>query len=224
MNTNHEASVKSEQNTEPILNSNVKKRPIYAFFKRAFDIVASLLALIILSIPLLIIGIIVWCTSKGPAVFKQERVGRHSEVFTIYKFRTMAAETPDHVATKDLKDPYRYITKVGAFMRKTSLDELPQFLNILKGDMSFIGPRPVIPEETRLLELRRAYGADQVRPGLIGLAQIRGRDTISIQKKALFDGQYAHHCTLGMDLRILFCAIPYVLKREGFREGSRRQK
>jgi O-antigen biosynthesis protein WbqP len=206
--------------TEVTYDDQVKVNPIYAFVKRGFDIVVSFVALTLLLIPLIILGIVVWCSSKGPALFRQERIGRNSKPFVIYKFRTMSAETPKNVATADLKNPYAYITKVGAFMRKTSLDELPQLWNILKGDMSLIGPRPVIPQETKLLDLRRKYGADKVRPGMTGLAQIRGRDNISIKNKAKYDAEYAHNCTLKMDCGILFHSVGYVLKSEGVREGS----
>ena len=190
------------------------------FFKRFFDIVCSFLGIIILALPMLIIAIIVKCDSKGPAIFVQERMGRNDKPFNFYKFRSMTTDAPKDVATKELHSEC-YITKVGAFLRKTSLDELPQLFCILKGHMSFVGPRPVVLTEEDLLEYRRQTKANLIRPGLTGLAQINGRDClVDMHRKAELDGEYAKKITFWGDIKILFRTVGAVLKSEGIVEGD----
>ncbi len=190
------------------------------FFKRFFDIIGSVLAIVILALPMLIIAIVVKCDSKGPAIFVQERMGRKDKPFRFYKFRSMTIDAPKNVATKDIHSDC-YITKVGAFLRKTSLDELPQLFCILKGDMSFVGPRPVVLTETELIDYRKEAKANLVRPGLTGLAQVNGRDcVVDMRLKAELDGQYASKITLWGDIKILFKTVGVVLKSEGIVEGD----
>lgn len=190
------------------------------FWKRFFDIFASALLLLVLSPLFLVIMLAISADSSGGVIFKQKRAGLYSRPFTFYKFRTMYRSAPRDVATAELMGADRYITPVGRFLRQTSLDELPQLWNVLKGDMSLVGPRPVVLTERRLLALRAQWGADRVRPGITGLAQIRGRDELPIHRKALYDRYYARHLTLGLDWRILGVTVKYVLKREGIREGN----
>ncbi len=190
------------------------------FFKRFFDIVLSLLAIIILALPMLIIAIIVRATSKGPAIFKTERVGKNGKPFKFYKFRSMRTDAPKDCAPRLLHSE-DYITKVGHFLRRTSLDELPQLFCILKGDMSIVGPRPCGFSETDLIAERDKYGANAVKPGLTGLAQINGRDVLAgkIEKKAWFDGEYAKKITFWGDVKIILKTVVTVLREDGIEEG-----
>ena len=183
--------------------------------KRAFDGCAAALGLVLLSLPMLVIALLVRVTSPGPALFKQERVGKNGNLFTLYKFRTMVWGTPD-ISTADMaKQAKNPITHVGKFLRKTSLDELPQLWNVLKGDMSLVGPRPALPTQTYLNGLRLEIGATDVRPGITGWAQINGRDDLSDEAKAEYDGYYAAHQSLKLDLLILWCTIAAVAGGKG---------
>lgn len=188
--------------------------------KRVIDFILSLLGLIILSPVLLIIAIAIKLDSKGPVFFKQKRVGIHKSFFNIYKFRTMYTDTPKDMPTHLLNNPDAFITKVGGFLRKTSLDELPQLINILKGEMAVIGPRPALYNQDDLIAERDKYGANDVRPGLTGLAQINGRDELEIDEKARLDGEYVKHLSFGMDLKCFFGTFASVLKHEGVVEGG----
>ena len=192
------------------------------FWKRFFDIFASALLLVVLSPLFLVIMLAISADSAGGVIFKQKRAGLYSRPFTLYKFRTMYRSAPRDVATAELMEADRYITPVGRFLRQTSLDELPQLWNVLKGDMSFVGPRPVVLTEQTLLDLRAQWEADRVRPGITGLAHIKGRDELPIYRKALYDRYYARHLSFRLDWRILRYTVRYVLKREGIREGSSR--
>lgn len=192
------------------------------FWKRFFDIFASALLLVVLSPLFLVIMLAISADSAGGVIFKQKRAGLYSRPFTLYKFRTMYRSAPRDVATAELMEADRYITPVGRFLRQTSLDELPQLWNVLKGDMSFVGPRPVVLTEQTLLDLRAQWEADRVRPGITVLAQIKGRDELPIYRKALYDRYYARHLSFRLDWRILRYTVRYVLKREGIREGSSR--
>ncbi len=192
------------------------------FWKRFFDIFASALLLVVLSPLFLVIMLAISADSAGGVIFKQKRAGLYSRPFTLYKFRTMYRSAPRDVATAELMEADRYITPVGRFLRQTSLDELPQLWNVLKGDLSFVGPRPVVLTEQTLLDLRAQWEADRVRPGITGLAQIKGRDELPIYRKALYDRYYARHLSFRLDWRILRYTVRYVLKREGIREGSSR--
>ncbi|MBD8978793.1 MAG: sugar transferase [Clostridiales bacterium] len=187
-------------------------------FKRLFDIVVSFLALVILSPLFLVICVINFFTPDTSVFFSHERRGRKGKPFKIYKFQTMKNNTPN-CATGELENPEQYITKFGRFLRKTSLDELPQLWNILKGDMSFVGPRPLISSEIRAHRMRLEYGVYRFRPGLTGLAQIKGRDSISLMKKMKYDKLYCDNWSLKLDLMILLQSIGVCIRQEGFHEG-----
>ena len=193
---------------------------MYPFIKRGADVVLSLLALICLSPVYLLVALAVKLTSPGPVLFRQKRVGRGGRLFTIYKFRTMRPDTPRDTATHLLQDPARYITRVGAFLRRSSLDELPQFFNVLKGDMSIVGPRPALYNQDDLIAAREKAGVDAVRPGITGLAQINGRDELPIPVKVRYDREYVENLSLKMDARCFFGTIWSVLRAEGVREGG----
>lgn len=189
------------------------------FFKRLIDIVLSLLGIIVLSIPMLIVALMIKIDDPGPAVFKQQRVGKDKKLFMLYKFRSMKVNTPD-LPTHLLENPEQYIIKIGKFIRRTSIDELPQLFNILKGDMSVIGPRPALWNQDDLIAERDKYGANDVRPGLTGWAQINGRDELEIPEKARFDGEYVEKLSFGFDLKCFFGTIISVLKCDGVLEGG----
>ena len=188
--------------------------------KRLIDLILSLIGLIILSPVLIIISILIKIDSKGPVFFKQKRVGIHKKLFNIYKFRTMYIDTPKDMPTHLLNNPEAYITKVGRFLRKTSLDELPQLINIIKGEMAVIGPRPALYNQEDLIELRDRYKANDIRPGLTGWAQIHGRDELEIEEKAKLDGYYTEHISFLLDIKCFFLTIASVLKHEGVVEGG----
>ena len=193
---------------------------MYPYIKRGADVVLSLLALICLSPVYLIVALAVKLSSPGPVLFRQKRVGRGGRLFTIYKFRTMRTDTPRDTATHLLQDPSRYITRVGAFLRRSSLDELPQFFNVLKGDMSIVGPRPALYNQYDLIAAREKAGVNAVRPGITGLAQISGRDELPIPVKVRYDREYVENLSLNMDARCFFGTIISVLRAEGVREGG----
>jgi len=187
--------------------------------KRLFDIVFSLLALIILLPVFLIVAVVVIIDSGFPVFFLQDRVGKDNKLFKIIKFRTM--KTGTRTSSKaNLCESDECITKSGKILRKTSIDELPQLINILKGDMSFVGPRPLIPEEDEIRNLRAEYGVYAVRPGMTGWAQINGRDNLSDEEKARFDKEYVEKKSLAFDIKILFRTVGVVLSREGVVEGG----
>ena len=192
------------------------------YIKRGISILLSALLLIVLSWILLVLAVLVKCTSKGPVFFKQKRVGNHKTHFMMYKFRTMRTDTPKDVPTHLLQNPEAYITPVGKFLRATSLDELPQLFNILKGDMAFIGPRPALYNQYDLIAERDKYGANDVRPGLTGLAQISGRDELEIPVKAAFDGEYVKKINMWKDIQIFLRTIGKVMKRDGVVEGGKK--
>lgn len=193
---------------------------MYKFFKRTLDIVLSFLGMFVLSPFFLLLVLAIKLDSKGPVLFKQKRVGLHKKHFYILKFRTMRIDTPKDTPTHLLENPEQWITKVGKFLRKTSLDELPQIWNIFVGDMSIIGPRPALWNQYDLIEERDRYGANDVLPGLTGWAQIHGRDELPIGKKAELDGYYVQHLSFGLDVRCFFGTIKSVAKSEGVVEGG----
>ena len=198
-------------------------RKLQKGIKRLFDIVMSLAMIIILSPLLLGICIGNFFEKDTSILFSHERRGRNGEPFTIYKFQTMRNNTPN-CATSELENPEKYITKIGAILRKTSLDELPQLFNILKGDMSFVGPRPLISSETRAHRLRLEYNVYEFRPGLTGWAQINGRDDISVAKKTKYDKEYVDNFSLFFDLKILLLSVGVVLRRDGYQEGMHHRR
>lgn len=190
------------------------------YVKRIIDFVLSLCGLIILSPVFLILCIWIKLDSKGPILFKQKRIGINKSNFNIYKFRTMYIDTPKDMPTHMLADPDQYITKAGHFLRKTSLDELPQIINILKGEMSIIGPRPALWNQDDLIAERDKYQANNVRPGLTGWAQINGRDELEIPVKARLDGEYVKRISFLFDLKCFFGTITSVLRSDGVVEGG----
>lgn len=193
----------------------------YSVIKRAADFTLSLIALLLLSPLFLIISIFIKSDSRGPVFFKQKRIGKNKKEFYILKFRSMKCDTPRDVPTHLFKNSDVFITKSGRFLRNTSLDELPQLINILKGEMSIIGPRPALWNQFDLIEERDKYGANDITPGLTGWAQINGRDTVSIEDKAKYDGDYIEKYGIIMDIKIFFKTILFVLKRTSIVEGQR---
>lgn len=182
--------------------------------KRIVDIALALAALAILSVPMLLIALLVKVTSKGPALYWSDRIGRDNAIFRMPKFRTMRIDTPA-VATHLLSDPDQYLTPIGGFLRKSSLDELPQLISILKGDMSFVGPRPALFNQDDLIGLRNRKGIYRLTPGLTGWAQVNGRDELPIAVKVAFDEYYMANQSLGLDCRIIFLTFLKVVKSEG---------
>ena len=197
---------------------------IYLFFKRALDILCSLLAIIVFSWLILLLMILVKCTSRGPIFITQKRFGKNKKFFTILKFRTMRKDAPNDVPTHLMENPDQYITGFGKFLRKTSLDELPQVFNIFVGHMSVIGPRPALWNQEDLVEAREKVGANIVRPGLSGLAQVHGRDHNSIEKKAELDGEYVRKMSFWLDLRIFFRTIYVAIVGKDIAEGKQESK
>ncbi|EOU1468756.1 capsular biosynthesis protein [Clostridium perfringens] len=187
--------------------------------KRVFDFSMSLIAIIVFSPIILIISLLVKLTSKGPVFFKQRRIGKNNEEFNILKFRSMRIDTPN-VATHLLKDPSVFITPLGKFLRKTSLDELPQLINILKGEMSIVGPRPALYNQYDLRDMRTEVGVHKLVPGLTGWAQINGRDEIPLEEKVALDKEYMNMQNFWMDIKIIFMTVFKVAKSEGVSEGS----
>ena len=207
----------SEKAKQPELT---KGQNIYIIFKRVIDTLLAFVGIVLLSPLLLGIIIAVMVEDGAPVFFIQKRVGIHKTYFNIYKFRTMKVDTPRDTPTHLLENPDQYITKVGKFLRKTSLDELPQLWNILKGDIAVCGPRPALWNQFDLIEERDKYGANDICPGLTGWAQINGRDELEIQEKARLDGYYAKNIGFKMDIKCFFGTITAVLKSKGVVEGG----
>ena len=198
--------------------SNVanKASALYSISKRTMDIVSSLVGLILLSPLFLLVAILIKLDSKGPIIFKQIRIGKNSKPFYIYKFRSMKIDAPN-LSTEEFINASDFTTKVGKFIRKTSIDELPQLVNILKGDMSIVGPRPVIEREVRLLEIRKECNVDSILPGITGLAQINGRDNIDDYEKVKYDFEYLSKRNLVLDIKIIINTVLKVAKSEGIK-------
>lgn len=190
------------------------------FFKRLIDLVLSFCAVIVLLIPMAVIAVVIKATSPGPVLFKQKRIGLHKTHFSLLKFRTMRTDTPHDMPTHMLANPEQYITGIGKFLRKTSLDELPQIFNILVGQMSIIGPRPALWNQDDLIAERDKYGANDVLPGLTGWAQINGRDELEIPVKAALDGEYVKKMSFAFDVKCFFGTFASVLKSDGVVEGG----
>ncbi|GKU77029.1 sugar transferase [Paenibacillus sp. L3-i20] len=193
---------------------------LYSYLKFVADILFSFLALVILSPVFVIISILIKVDSKGPVLFKQKRVGKNKKHFYILKFRTMRTDAPKDMPTHMLLDPTLFITKLGQFLRKSSLDELPQIINILKGEMSIIGPRPALWNQYDLIAERDIYGANDILPGLTGWAQINGRDELPIEVKAKLDGDYVKNLGVKLDVKCFFGTIFSVTKGNGVVEGG----
>ncbi|WP_079514391.1 sugar transferase [Rossellomorea marisflavi] len=197
---------------------------MYNFIKRVLDVILSLIGMILLLPVYIVIIIAIKLDSTGPILFKQKRVGVNKTHFYILKFRTMKIDTPNNTPTHLLKDSGNYITKVGKFLRKTSLDELPQIFNIIAGHMSIIGPRPALWNQYDLIKERDKYSANNIKPGLTGWAQVNGRDEIPIEKKAELDGEYVLKSSLGFDIKCFYYTIINVIKRNGVVEGGASEK
>lgn len=187
--------------------------------KRLFDIIFSIVAIVILALPMAVIAIIILATDGRPVVFRQERVGLGNKTFRIRKFRSMKVGTKN-VATKDLKNSDDCITPIGKVLRKTSLDELPQLINILEGTMSFVGPRPLIPQEEHIRKMRAERNVYSVRPGVTGLAQVNGRDLVTEEQKVNWDAEYVQNRSMLLDIKIMFKTVAVVLLGKGFAEGG----
>ena len=198
----------------------MKKKPVYAFFKRCFDIFCSFFAIVLLLFPMLIVAIAIKIDSKGPVLFKQDRIGKNKKIFKILKFRSMYIDTDPNAPTHQLGNAKSHITKVGRFIRKTSIDELPQLFNILSGKMSFVGPRPALWNQDDLIAERDKYHANDVKVGLTGLAQISGRDELEIHVKAKLDGEYVEKRGFFYDIGLIFRTVFSVFKHDGVVEGG----
>jgi len=193
---------------------------MYTYIKRIIDFILSFIGLVILGPLIISLALIIKLDSKGPVFFKQKRVGKDKKYFNILKFRTMRTDTPSEMPTHMLENPDTFITRSGRFLRKTSLDELPQIINILKGEMSIIGPRPALWNQHDLIEERDRYGANDIYPGLTGWAQINGRDELPIDVKSKLDGEYVGRIGFRFDVEIFFKTVFSVLKSDGVVEGT----
>lgn len=189
------------------------------FGKRVLDVILAVIALAVFALPMLAAALWVRLDSKGPALFTQPRFGRNKKPFTVYKFRTMSVSAPSNMATNSFKNAGSYITRSGKIMRKLSIDELPQLFNVLKGDMSIVGPRPVVLSEISLIELRDQVNANSVKPGVTGWAQVNGRDELNDAVKSRMDGEYVRNFGFLMDLKCIALTIFAVLSIKGHREG-----
>jgi len=190
--------------------------------KRIEDVSIALAALVILGLPMLLVAAAIRLTSKGPALFRQKRFGKDKQLFTVYKFRTMSTKAPKNMPTNSFTNADSYITPLGGVLRKLSIDELPQLLNVIKGEMSIVGPRPVIKTEKKLINLRQKYQANSVKPGITGWAQVNGRDDLDDQRKAEMDGEYVQQLSFLTDVKIMIKTIGAVLMMSGHTEGSER--
>lgn len=191
----------------------------YIFFKRLLDIVISSIALLVIAIPMLIVSLIVYIDDPGSVIFAQYRVGMGGRRFKLYKLRTMRQSTPKYMSTSEVDDPSHYITRAGRILRRLSIDELPQLFNVLKGDMSIVGPRPLISDEYEIHVLRMKFGVYKIRPGLTGLAQIHGRDMTTPADKVRWDVQYLKQYGFWTDVKTILSTIPKLVGGDGFSEG-----
>lgn len=185
-----------------------------SIIKRLFDLILAVFALVVLFFPIVLVSVLVSLTSAGPIIYWSDRIGMNNRIFRMPKFRTMQVDTPA-VATHLLTDPAKCLTPIGSFLRRSSLDELPQLWSILKGDMSFVGPRPALFNQDDLIELRTRYGVEKLQPGLTGWAQINGRDELPIPQKVGLDVEYMRRQSFGFDLKIIFLTFLKVLKKDG---------
>ena len=194
---------------------NKRKRYFYRFIKRCFDFFVSLVCILLLSLVFIIVAIAIKCDSKGPVIFKQDRMGKSFKPFKCWKFRSMAVEAPKNMSTEDMEKGKSYVTKVGKFIRKTSIDELAQLFNILFGKMSIISYRPIILAEESLNNMRNELGVFSIKPGITGFAQVHGRDNVTYKNKALMDAYYVKHASLWLDIKLIFNSAFAVLGRKG---------
>lgn len=213
-----EGDLITEEQVQDLHRVDVSGR-VYCGIKRALDFILSALGLTVLLLPLALTALVVYIDDPGKVFFCQNRVGRGGKLFRLYKFRTMKMDTPKYMATSDVDDPDKYITRVGRVLRKLSLDELPQLFNVLKGDMSLVGPRPLIPNEEEIHTMRDRFGVYCVRPGVTGLAQINGRDLVSPADKVRWDVRYVEHISFWLDVKILLATVPKIFGGEGVVEG-----
>lgn len=190
------------------------------YFKRSFDLIFSFLLLIFLLPLFFIVSLLIKIDSKGPVLFKQKRVGKKMNLFYIYKFRTMKLETPKNIPTDKMLNPNNWVTRIGNFLRKTSIDELPQLINVIKGEMSIVGPRPALWNQKELIQLREEIGVNELRPGITGLAQINGRDLLDLSQKVKLDFKYLKDLSILNDIKIIIKTIFYVINKRGFNEKN----
>ena len=195
-------------------------RHSYTRIKRMLDLVVSALSLLVLTVPILMLMLVIFVDNPGPVFFSQYRVGLNGRHFKMYKFRSMRVDAPHELSTAEFRNPKMYITRVGSFIRKYSIDELPQLYNVLIGDMSLVGPRPLILRETDMHTLRNRYGVYSVRPGITGLAQINGRDLVTTEQKVYWDVKYLEGYSFFSDLKILFGTIPKILFHTDVVDGA----
>lgn len=204
-----------ERNTQTQASELIAAKPVYYALKRCFDVVVSLSALAVLGVPMLVIALLIRLDSKGSALFRQQRMGKGGKTFVIYKFRTMRTDAPSDLASSAFTQAHSYITRVGGFLRRFSLDELPQFFNVLGGSMSLVGYRPICLTETELNDHRAQCGVFAVKPGITGLAQVSGRDNVSMEEKVELDAKYVRECSIGLDLWCIFKTVIVVVTGEG---------
>lgn len=203
------------------INKQLNEKKIYLVSKRFLDILLSLMALIVFSPILVVIAVAIKLDSKGPILFKQKRMGLNHEYFNILKFRTMRTDAPKDAATDTLKDPKKWITKSGSFLRKSSMDELPQLINILKGDMSIVGPRPALWNQYKLNKLREENNIHLIKPGLTGWAQINGRDENNDEEKVYWDIKYLNKRSFIFDIKCIIGTVFSIIKKDGIIEGEK---
>lgn len=202
-------------------DTRIKTKPVYTVLKRIFDIGVSAAALTLLLPLFALVALMIKFDSEGSVIFSQNRVGKNGNLFKVYKFRTMRVNAPHETATSDLSDPYAHITRVGRVLRKTSIDELPQLFNVLRGDMSLVGPRPLIMSESDVHKLRMREGVYDVRPGVTGWAQVNGRDCVSAEEKVYFDKEYVIKRSVIFDMIIFAKTVSVVIGGQGYVEGRR---
>ena len=193
---------------------------VYYIVKRILDILGAITGFIFLALPLGVLSLLIYLDDPGPVFFLQDRVGRNGKIFRLYKLRTMKQTAPAYLSTEEMENPGDYVTKTGRILRKLSLDEIPQLFNVLKGDMSLIGPRPLIPQEKDIHALREEKGVYTLRPGITGLAQINGRDQVEMEEKVRLDAEYLRKFGFLTDVSILLRTIPKVIDSEGVRLGE----